>query len=84
MAANRKRLAELGMAAPLASEVAKQIDNNTATKPEVTALTNLTGAFGTTGNAIVDVTAAFSQSILNDNFRRLEDKVNAIIAALKA
>lgn len=42
----------------------------------------LTGAFGTTGDAISDVTAAFDQSILNNNFRALEDKINAIHAAL--
>ena len=47
-----------------------------------TAIAVLTGAFGTTGNAIADVTAAFSQTILNNNFRVLEDKVNAILAAL--
>jgi hypothetical protein len=47
------------------------------------AITTLTGAFGTSGTAIVDVTGAFSQSILNDNFRRLQDRVNAITAALR-
>ena len=53
-------------------------------KAQVAALTPLTGAFGTTGNAIVDGTATYSQTITNDNNRRLEDKINAIIAALKA
>lgn len=44
----------------------------------------LTGAFGSTGSAIVDATATFSQSITNNNNRALEDKINAIIAALIA
>ena len=42
----------------------------------------LTGAFGTTGDAIVDVTASFDQTILNNNIRRLEDKINALHAAI--
>lgn len=58
--------------------------SNVKTKPAVVALTPLTGAFGTTGSAIVDGTATYSQTITNDNNRRLEDKINAIIAALKA
>lgn len=59
-------------------------NSNPKSKPAVVALTPLTGAFGTTGNAIVDGTATYSQTITNDNNRRLEDKINAIIAALKA
>lgn len=47
-----------------------------------TPITVLTGSFGTTGDAISDVTASFDQTILNNNFRALEDKVNAIHAAL--
>lgn len=43
----------------------------------------LTGAFGVTGNAIVDVTASPTQTAVNNNFRVLEDKVNAIIAILQ-
>lgn len=82
--ANKTRLVELAMVPPLAEEVAKQIDGAVATKAQVAALTPLTGAFGSTGNAIVDVTASFSQTILNNNFRALEDKLNAVIAALKA
>lgn len=48
-------------------------------KPTVTALT---GAFGTTGDAIADVGTAFNQATLNANFRRVEDKINAIRTAL--
>jgi hypothetical protein len=44
----------------------------------------LTGAFGSTGNAIADVTGAFSQTILNNNFRAIEDKVNALIVLLQS
>lgn len=81
MATSARRLAELSMVPPLAAEVAA---NLTGSNPAVTAITPITGAFGSTGNAIVDVTGTFSQTILNNNFRVLEDKVNAILAALKA
>lgn len=47
-----------------------------------TPIVALTGSFGTTGDAIADVTASFDQSILNNNFRALEDKYNALHAAL--
>lgn len=67
-----------------ASLVAAVTASNVKTKPAVVALTPLTGAFGTTGNAIQDGTATYSQTITNENNRRLEDKINAIIAALKA
>jgi len=46
----------------------------------------LTGANGTTGNAISSVGATFdagAQTAVNDNFRRLEDKINAIIVVLQ-
>lgn len=82
--ANTRRLTELSMVPPLAKEVATQIDGAVKAKTQIAALTPLTGAFGTTGNAIVDGTATYSQTITNDNNRRLEDKINAIIAALKA
>lgn len=82
--ANVTRLVTLGMSPELAKEVATQIDAAVAAKTQVAALTALTGAFGVTGNAIVDETATFSQTIANNNNRALEDKVNAIIAALKA
>jgi len=81
MATSSKRLAELGMVPPLAAEI---VANLPGSNTSVVALTPLTGAFGTTGSAIVDVTGTFSQTILNNNFRALEDKINAVIAALKA
>ncbi len=52
-------------------------------KVAIIAITPLTGAFGTTGSAIVDVTGTFSQSIINNNLRALEDKINAILTAQK-
>lgn len=82
--ANVKRLMGLGMAPELAKENASQIDGAVKSKAAVVALTPLTGAFGSTGNAIVDGTATYSQTITNNNNRALEDKINAIIAALKA
>lgn len=82
--ANIRRLTALGTPPEQAKELATQIDGAVKAKAQVAALTPLTGAFGTTGNAIVDGTATYSQTITNDNNRRLEDKINAIIAALKA
>jgi hypothetical protein len=38
----------------------------------------LTGAFGTTGSAIVDVGSSFSQANINNNFRALEDAYNRL------
>jgi hypothetical protein len=82
--ADARRLVELSMVPPLAKEVASQINGGVAAKTQVTALTPLTGAFGSTSSAIVDVGASFSQTTLNNNFRALEDKINVVIAALKA
>lgn len=77
-------MSQLGMDPTLARALQTSAGINGNLKPAITAITPLTGAFGTTGTAIVDVTGTFSQTILNDNFRRLEDKINAVIAALKA
>lgn len=49
-------------------------------------LTPLTGASGSVGTAIVAVGATYdatAQGIVNDNFRRLEDKLNQIIVILQ-
>ncbi len=43
----------------------------------------LTGAFGTTGSAIADVTGSHNQSILNNNFRALQDTVNRMRTLLR-
>jgi len=81
MVTSARRLAELSMVPALAKEVASGIPSANAT---IQAMTNLTGAFGSTGTAIVDVTAAFSQSILNNNFRVLQDRLNALTTALRS
>lgn len=47
------------------------------------ALTVLTAATGTGSDTIADVGAAFSQITLNNNFKSLADKVNAILRLLK-
>lgn len=70
--ANRRRLAELGMSTPLATETAAQIDSAVAAKAAIAALTTITtpdGSDATTTQALANATKA---------------KVNAIIAALKA
>ncbi|MFF5703400.1 hypothetical protein ACFY7H_12965 [Streptomyces sp. NPDC012794] len=51
---------------------------------QTASVTPLTNSNGTGDNTIADVGASFSQATLNNNFRDLSDKVNAIIAALKA
>lgn len=45
---------------------------------------SLTAATGTASNTIADVGASFNQTTLNNNFKSLADKVNAIITALEA
>jgi ABC-type amino acid transport substrate-binding protein len=49
-----------------------------------TAVPDLTAASGTADGTVADVGAAFSQATLNDNFKELATKVNAILAALRA
>jgi hypothetical protein len=44
----------------------------------------ITGQTGVAGNVIADVGGAFVQATLNNNFRVLADKVNAIIAILQS
>lgn len=44
--------------------------------------TSLTAATGTASDAIADVGASFSQTTLNNNFKSLSDKLNAVIALL--
>lgn len=50
--------------------------------PAVAAITQLTAATGTTGDTVADVGGAFNQTTLNNNFKVLADKINALIAAL--
>lgn len=44
----------------------------------------ITGMTGVAGNALADVTATPTQTLVNNNFRVLGDKVNAIIAVLQS
>ncbi|XAI95112.1 hypothetical protein [Microcystis phage Mwe-JY13] len=81
MTTSRNKLTALGFPPEQAKELA---DNLPSSQAAMQAIAPLTGTSGTTGNAIVDVTATYSQTVLNDNFRRLQDKVNAILAQLKA
>jgi hypothetical protein len=52
--------------------------------PKAPTFAALTAATGTPSDTIADVTASFSQSILNNNIKSLADKINLITAALKA
>ncbi len=48
------------------------------------AIVSLTSAFGTGNDALVDVTGSHSQTILNDNFADVVDKIQEIVVALRA
>lgn len=48
------------------------------------ALVDLVHAFGTADGTLADVTATHSQGILNDNFKELSARVNALAAVLRA
>lgn len=74
------KLTAVGMAPELAKQVAAGIPSANA---NLQAIVALTAATGTTGNTVADVGAAFSQTTLNNNFKVLADKVNAILAQLK-
>lgn len=50
---------------------------------QAAAITNLTMSVGTADNTIADVTASHDQTILNNNFRDLGEKVNAILGVLR-
>ncbi len=97
--ADVRRLVELSMVPPLAKEVAAQIGAvSTASKPQITALTALTGTVGTGNDAMIAVPASTlatdfatqktsldaAITAINNNLADLQVKVNAIIAALKA
>ncbi len=49
----------------------------------VAAEADLVDAFGVADGTIADVTAAFSQTILNNNFQDIATKINAILAKLR-
>jgi hypothetical protein len=50
---------------------------------QIAAIVDLTAATGTAGDTIADVGGAFAQATLNNNFKRLADKVNLILQTLR-
>lgn len=83
--ANKRRLAELGVATPLASELATQIDAAVAAKAQVAALVSLTdNSGGTASDTIADVPGSYTEATLANQIASMTAKINAIIAALKA
>jgi hypothetical protein len=81
MPVTTSKLTAVGMPPEQAKQVAAGIPSANST---LQAIVPLTAATGTTSNTISDVGAAFSQATLNNNFKALSDKVNAILAQLKA
>lgn len=47
-------------------------------------IVTLTQATGTASDTVADVTGAFSQSVLNNNFASLSAKINALLAEVRA
>ena len=47
------------------------------------AIPNLSMSVGTANNTVDDVGAAFNQATLNNNFRDVVDKINAILGHLR-
>ena len=84
-APNAKRLIEMSMVPPLATEVVAQIGGGVAAKSQVAALTALTdNSGGTASDTIADVPGSYTEATLANQIASLAAKVNAIIAALKA
>lgn len=81
MPVTRNNLTAVGMSPEQARIVASGLPSANA---NLQAIVALTAATGTTGNTVADVGAAFNQTTLNNNFKVLADKVNAILAQLKA
>jgi len=85
-----RRLIELSMVPPLATEVVSQIGGAVAAKTQIAALSNLTSTATTgslpTANGSVTISVAATPTVaeLLEYCVELEAKVEAIIAALKA
>ncbi|KWT61833.1 hypothetical protein ADL21_11140 [Streptomyces albus subsp. albus] len=62
----------------------KFFDEDTGAYVHGLAIPNLTMTAGAANDTLADVGTAFSQGTLNDNFRDLGEKVNAILAALRS
>lgn len=52
---------------------------STTSEVTITTIGALTAATGVASNTIADVTGAFDQTILNNNFKSLAEKINAIL-----
>jgi hypothetical protein len=50
---------------------------------QAAAVTDLVVSVGTADGTVADVGASFNQTTLNNNFRDLADKVNALMASLR-
>ena len=59
--------------------LAAQVRNVLANGGTWTDVVSLTAATGTAGNTVSDVTGSHDQTILNNNFKSLAEKVNALI-----
>lgn len=62
--------------------LAAQVRNVLANGGTWTDVVALTAATGVTGNTISDVGASFNQTTLNNNFKRLADKVNELVTLI--
>lgn len=81
---NAEKFVNLGMAFPLAKEVATAIDNATDDNPAIAALVPLTDSSGgTPSNTIVDVPGTYTEATLANQLASLTAKVNQIIAAIQ-
>jgi hypothetical protein len=59
------------------------LDPADSTWARAAAIPSLSHAVGTADGTVADVGGAFSQGTLNDNFKELSAKVNAILQALR-
>jgi histidinol phosphatase-like enzyme len=59
-------------------------DEDKLTNVPGAAIVDLTNANGTGDNTIADVTATPTQTLINNNFRDVSNKINEILVALRA
>lgn len=58
-------------------------DEDKLTQVGNAAIADLVVSVGTSDGTVADVGAAFNQTTLNNNFRDVADKLNAVLAALR-
>lgn len=61
-----------------------KVNNLKVLTVQQTAIASLTHAVGTADGTVEDVSAAFSQTILNNNFKEITTNLGLILAALRA